>query len=57
MEPDFLDLADVLELHRDRIEKYGGSHGVRDLGLLNSALAAPRATFGGEYPRLLHHRT
>ena len=28
---------------------YGGSHGVRDLGLLDSALAAPRATFGGSY--------
>jgi death-on-curing protein len=49
VEPDFLSLADVLELHRDRIEKYGGSHGVRDLGLLDSALAAPRATFGGDY--------
>jgi death-on-curing protein len=49
MEPDFLSLADVLELHRSRIEKYGGSHGVRDMGLLDSALAAPRATFGGAY--------
>jgi death-on-curing protein len=49
VEPDFLSLADVLELHRSRIEKYGGSHGVRDLGLLDSALAAPRATFDGAY--------
>lgn len=49
MKPGFLSLADVLELHRSRIEMYGGGYGVRDLGLLDSALAAPRATFGGSY--------
>lgn len=28
---------------------YGGEHGVRDLGLLESAVAQPQATFAGEY--------
>ncbi|MBX3074688.1 type II toxin-antitoxin system death-on-curing family toxin [Candidatus Obscuribacterales bacterium] len=46
--PRFLDLADVLEIHESRINLYGGSHGLRDLGLLQSALAQPEAGFGGE---------
>jgi death-on-curing protein len=45
-EPEFLSLDDVLALHADQIDRYGGAHGVRDVGLLESALAAPRATFG-----------
>ncbi|HEY7514643.1 MAG TPA: type II toxin-antitoxin system death-on-curing family toxin [Vicinamibacteria bacterium] len=31
------------------IDRYGGRRGVRDLGLLESALAAPRSTFGRTY--------
>ncbi len=46
-QPAFLTLDEVLALHADQIERYGGSPGVRDLGLLESAVAAPRATFGG----------
>jgi death-on-curing protein len=46
-EPAFLTLDEVLALHADQVERYGGAAGVRDLGLLESALAAPRATFGG----------
>lgn len=46
--PRFLDLADVLEIHETRIKLYGGSLGLRDLGLLQSALAQPEAGFGGE---------
>jgi death-on-curing protein len=46
---DFIGLDDVLDLHAHQIEKYGGSLGVRDLGLLKSAVAMPSATFGGEY--------
>ena len=38
----------ILMLHHDLIKETGGSHGVRDDGLLDSALAAPYATFGGE---------
>jgi len=39
----------VLELHAQMIEAYGGSTGVRDVGLLDSALAMPQAAFGGQY--------
>jgi death-on-curing protein len=48
-DPDFLTLDDVLALHADRIEKYGGSLGLRDLGALQSALAMPSASFGGDF--------
>ncbi len=46
---DFLNLQDVLLAHRDQTARYGGDPGVRDLGLLESAIAQPRATFGGEF--------
>ncbi len=44
----------VLALHSALIQEFGGSDGVRDEGLLESALAAPFQTFGGEpvYPSL-----
>jgi death-on-curing protein len=38
-----------MELHKTRIEEYGGSLGVRDVGLLQSALEMPRAMFGGQF--------
>lgn len=44
----YLSLAEVTELHRLVIEATGGSHGLRDLGALESAIAQPRMTFGGE---------
>ena len=43
----FLALDEVLAMHADLIERYGGHPGIRDVGLLESALAAPAATFGG----------
>ena len=46
---DFLSVEDVLEIHADQIERYGGEHGVRDLGLLESAVQQPQAGFGGDY--------
>lgn len=49
MEPDFLTLADILSLHRQQLDAYGGIDGIRDHGLLDSALAMPQATFVGEY--------
>ena len=49
MEPIFLTLDEVLEIHEQQIELYGGSHGVRDMNLLESALGVPQATFGGEH--------
>ena len=48
-EPSFLTLAEVLEIHKSQIELHGGSHGLRDLGLLESAVAIPQASFGGRY--------
>ena len=50
----YLSLAEVLRLHGRIIDDTGGSDGLRDLGLLESALAQPRQTFGGSdlYPTL-----
>ena len=39
----------VLKLHNALLETFGGTAGVRDDGLLESALNAPFATFGGQY--------
>jgi len=47
--PLFLDLEEVLEIHHDQIKRYGGTEGVRDLGLLQSALAMPQAGSSTEY--------
>lgn len=47
--PRFLTLDEVLFIHADQIGRYGGSHGLRDLGLLRSAIGMPGATFGGTY--------
>src|SRR5262245_9309625 len=35
---DYLTVADVLAMHDDQIERYGGSRGIRDRGLLEAAL-------------------
>lgn len=47
----FLSRRLVLAIHRDQIERFGGEPNRRDAALLDSALAQPEATFGGE---LLH---
>ncbi|MFB2891885.1 type II toxin-antitoxin system death-on-curing family toxin [Aerosakkonemataceae cyanobacterium BLCC-F50] len=47
--PKFLNKRSVLRIHNRQIEKFGGSFGTRDEGLLESALAQPQATFGGEF--------
>jgi death-on-curing protein len=47
--PRFLSLSRVLQIHRSSIDTYGGDPGVRDMGLLESAIAQPRASFGGQY--------
>lgn len=52
MTPLFLEVDDVLEIHVDQIERYGGDGGVRDLGLLDSAVAAPRSGSGDTYHHL-----
>ena len=47
--PNFLLLEEVLEIQRNQVDLYGGSHGVKDHGMLESALAQPAASFGGEF--------
>lgn len=49
MSPEFMTLEEALLIHQDQIRRYGGSEGIRDLGLLQSALAMPQAGFGGQY--------
>ena len=41
----FLSLAEVLAIHTDQIEKYGGSHGIRDPGQLEAALFRPQSGY------------
>ncbi len=43
----FLTLGEVVALHRAILESSRGASGIRDLGALESALAQPRASFGG----------
>jgi death-on-curing protein len=47
--PHFLDLDHVMRLHSSLIEHYGGIDGTRDIGLLQSAVAMPQASYDGEY--------
>lgn len=44
----------VLAIHHDQIERYGGSHGIRDIALLQSAIERPKSSFMGEdlYPTI-----
>ncbi|MBE9017537.1 type II toxin-antitoxin system death-on-curing family toxin [Chroococcidiopsidales cyanobacterium LEGE 13417] len=49
--PEFVPKADVLAIHQPQVERFGGLDGIRDEGLLDSALAQPQATFFGQ---LLH---
>ena len=48
-EPEFLTLDEVLSIHADQIRTYGGSGGLRELELLQSAIAMPETTFDGDY--------
>jgi death-on-curing protein len=43
-----LTVANVLEIHSEAISQFGGSDGIREMALLESAVAAPQASFGGE---------
>ena len=45
-----LTLEIVREIHAEAIARFGGSDGVRDMALLESAVAAPQATFAGQSP-------
>jgi death-on-curing protein len=54
MEPLFLSLDEILEIHQQQIERYGGSSGIREAAGLESPIAVPQATFGA---RFLHPST
>ena len=49
IEPEFLSLEDVFLIHDEQLEAYGRIQGIRDKGLLESAVMTPQASFGGEY--------
>src|SRR3954469_16674328 len=49
MEPEFLSVDDILEIHKKQLDAFGGIEGIRDAGLLESAVMTPQASFGGEY--------
>ena len=44
----YLSVEIALEIHRRVIEEFGGDPGLRDRGMLESAVAMPQSTFGGE---------
>lgn len=43
----YLSVSQVVEIHRDIMKNFGGAHGVRSTGLLESAVFRMRASFGG----------
>ena len=45
----FLSVSDVIEIHERIIVEFGGHPGLRDRGLLESAVAMPHAMFSGQY--------
>jgi death-on-curing protein len=45
----FLSLEQILSIHQNQLEQYGGESGTRDMGLLQSALAMPESGFGDQY--------
>lgn len=44
----FLTVENVIIIHDDQIERYGGSHGIAKLDQLESAIMRPQSSFGGE---------
>jgi len=49
IEPRFLTVSEVIEIHDQEIAAAGGLSGVRDLKALESAVGAPQASFNGEF--------
>ncbi|MDP2326045.1 MAG: type II toxin-antitoxin system death-on-curing family toxin [Gammaproteobacteria bacterium] len=45
----FVSVSDAVTIHRRMVDEFGGDSGLRDRGLLESALAMPKAMFGGDY--------
>ena len=52
----FLTFEQILAIHDNQIELYGGRHGIRDLALFESAVMRPQTTFGGKdlYPTIFN---
>jgi death-on-curing protein len=48
-DPLFLTVEEVLVIHEDQIAAFGGTLGLRDHGSLESAVAVPQTSFGGEF--------
>jgi death-on-curing protein len=48
-DPLFLTVEEVEFIHDESLARFGGSHGIRDRALLESAVATPQAGFGGQY--------
>jgi death-on-curing protein len=48
----YLSIEQILSIHRAQVSRFGGSHGLRERGTLEAAVARPQMTFGGEdlYP-------
>ena len=49
IEPVFVNISDVFDIHEYQIQRFGGSDGLRSIELLESAIAMPSATFDGQY--------
>lgn len=49
MTPHFLTWDEVIAIHADQLRRYGGTTGLRDEGLLRSAMAQPESSFGGAW--------
>ena len=48
-EPRFLSISEVIEIHENEIKVAGGLSGIRDRNSLESAVAAPQASFGNDF--------
>jgi len=49
MDPIFLSLNEIIVIHTNQLENYGGTAGIRDMGLLNSAIAMPLSGIGDTF--------
>jgi death-on-curing protein len=47
--PTFLIIEEVQAIHANQLQLYGGTDGLRDAGLLRSALVQPETSFGGQW--------
>jgi death-on-curing protein len=55
MKPIFLSVDQLLRVHQDQVERYGGDASLRDRGLLESAAAMPAASFADQYLHAFPH--